>query len=689
MADATATFTVKAKADVDEAVRGLQRVEGATEQAGDATETLGDQARAAAAGLLSAEEAAELLAKANEQVGDTAKAAGDGLDGMGQAAGGAADGLGDVGDQVSTLVQLNLLETIKSIGTSFNDLSSRLRMVEQGFTETAESIEDPFTRKLVEAASAVAGFGADAAGVVGVTLELGAAVAQVASVIPQLPQIMAAVTAGFTTARAAVTAFVTTMSVATLGIGAAVVAAGYAVERYFAWQEAIGEVNEALAESARQSRANAATLNEFFTAFAGLTEQAERLQEAIGETATSQDAANTYIARTIALQRESLGLYDEEYATQERIQALQEARMRFAETERAQTQIQSLLLAGIEEQEVARVVNLQFQAEAARLTTSQLQEWLDYLPQINEQLAQTQDRSGYIAAAVTEFVAPLRQFFDTIGNVDVGTSAIQRTGSAIDTVSASMAEQIAEMNAQDAAWTQLIERWNQAGQQLRNLTENQVKLNLLFDVERAEYDAARLVEIAIEAKEKIAAALYVDPETGFGLSIALGKEYDAAREAMTMLGSAAESLGSALSAGLGAALAAQEDFGKAFVAAVGQSLVSSGIQTVLEGLKALIPLPGLFNPVAAATAGATGGAMIIAGKLMGGKGNAPSGGGGGGGRSVGESAGLAPVPMAGPQAPVTLTDFTGVTIVTNDVDSMRTFTERQTRTAETGGTARV
>jgi hypothetical protein len=38
---------------------------------------------------------------------------------------------------------------------------------------------------------------------------------------------------------------------------------------------------------------------------------------------------------------------------------------------------------------------------------------------------------------------------------------------------------------------------------------------------------------------------------------------------------------------------------------------------------------------------------------------------------------------------LSLIDYTGVTIVTNDTDSMRTLIDRQTQTAATGGMARV
>jgi hypothetical protein len=77
--------------------------------------------------------------------------------------------------------------------------------------------------------------------------------------------------------------------------------------------------------------------------------------------------------------------------------------------------------------------------------------------------------------------------------------------------------------------------------------------------------------------------------------------------------------------------------------------------------------------------------------MGGGGGSAPSGGGGGGGggRSVGESSGMTPVAQPQRQGPTNLIDYSGVTIVTNDTDSMRTLIDRQSRTAATGGTSRV
>lgn len=205
-------------------------------------------------------------------------------------------------------------------------------------------------------------------------------------------------------------------------------------------------------------------------------------------------------------------------------------------------------------------------------------------------------------------------------------------------------------------------------------------------------DAAAAEAAAIEAKGKIAAALQPADGEGFGLGALLRKDYDAAQEAFGAIGGAAEGLGGALSSGLGAALSSQEKFGKAFKAALGQSLVSLGVSELLTGLSNLIPFGPNFNPVAGAARIALGGTLLATGKAMGGKGESAGsggGGGGGGGRSVGESSGLTPMAQPQRQGPTNLIDYTGVTIVTNDTDSMRTLIDRQSRTAATGGTSRV
>ena len=210
--------------------------------------------------------------------------------------------------------------------------------------------------------------------------------------------------------------------------------------------------------------------------------------------------------------------------------------------------------------------------------------------------------------------------------------------------------------------------------------------------DRVAADGAAALAAAIEAKGKIAAALQPGEGEGFGLAGALRKDYDASQEVFGAIGGAAQGLGGALSSGLGAALSSQEKFGKAFKSALGQTLVSLGVSELLTGLANMIPFGPNFNPAAGAARIAVGGSMLAIGKAMGGGGgSAPGGGGGGGGggRSVGESSGMTPVAQPQRQGPTNLIDYSGVTIVTNDTDSMRTLIDRQTRTAATGGTSRV
>jgi hypothetical protein len=211
------------------------------------------------------------------------------------------------------------------------------------------------------------------------------------------------------------------------------------------------------------------------------------------------------------------------------------------------------------------------------------------------------------------------------------------------------------------------------------------------ELERVQTSIAAAVAAAVEAKGKIAAALQPGEGEGGGGFFdvqRLQKDYDAMGEATSAFEGTAAGLGNSLSSSFGAALGSTEDFGKAFKAALGQALVSQGITEILTGISNMIPFGPMFNPVAGAARLAGGTTMLAIGKAMGGKGSAP-GGAGGGGRSVGESSGMTPVAQPQRQGPTNLIDYTGVTIVTNDTDSMRTLIDRQSRTAATGGTSRV
>jgi hypothetical protein len=197
---------------------------------------------------------------------------------------------------------------------------------------------------------------------------------------------------------------------------------------------------------------------------------------------------------------------------------------------------------------------------------------------------------------------------------------------------------------------------------------------------------------AAEAKRKIAAALTGGEEEGGGGFFdvqKLEKDYDAMAEATSAFEGTASGLGSSLSSSFGAALGSTENFGKAFKAALGQALVSQGITEILTGIGNMIPFGPMFNPVAGAARLAGGSTMLAIGRAMGGKGSAPGGAGGGGGRSAGESSGLTPMAQPQRQGPTNLIDYSGVTIVTNDTDSMRTLIDRQARTATAGAGSRV
>lgn len=264
--------------------------------------------------------------------------------------------------------------------------------------------------------------------------------------------------------------------------------------------------------------------------------------------------------------------------------------------------------------------------------------------------------------------------------IDMAAVANEKLKAAAEQSAQAVATQLGIMNEQDAAFGDLLAQFNAIGED----EFAQVQQRIAEESEAA-------VASAIEAKAKIAAALQPGDGEGFGLGALLRKDYDAAQEVFGAIGGAAQGLGGALSSGLGSALSSQEKFGKAFKAALGQSLVSLGVSELLTGAANMIPFGPQFNPVAGVARLALGGTLLATGKAMGGGGGGSggSGSGGGGGRSVGESSGMTPVAQPQRQGPTNLIDYTGVTIVTNDTDSMRTLIDRQSKTAATGGTSRV
>lgn len=279
-----------------------------------------------------------------------------------------------------------------------------------------------------------------------------------------------------------------------------------------------------------------------------------------------------------------------------------------------------------------------------------------------------------------------------IKTVERATGAVQNLQEALDDLKAtSMAFDLKAINeqaildslkeSQIAVTTALQDKAEADAQALRDWIVQQ------YDAVVAEYEARAALLAAVSQKIK-------ESTTEDQRAPTLAKDYDAAAESLNALTVAGEgfgaSFGQALQNGIGEALASAgslEEFGRAFSAALGQSLVSSGIQTTFEGLKALIPIPGLFNPAAAAVAVPLGLAMVGAGRALGGSGSAPSS---GRSSSTGPgSSGITPAAPSVDRTPVRLIDYTGAVIVTNDVDSMRTLTDRMTTTAAAGAGARI
>jgi hypothetical protein len=689
MADAVSTFTVRGRADVEDAVRGLNRLGDEVKDAGDASQSFESQMKGMSVGLINAEDATTLLTTATNSLGTALSGADSELRNMGGAAAVAATGVNNLNDNVQLLTNLQIAETVKSIGGTFMELSGHLRAVEDAFRATADTIADPFIARMAEGGATVASFGAIAFEVAGTGLELGAAVAQVVSILPQLGAITAAVSAGFVAAKAAIMAFAASITVATAGFAAAAVAIGYGIERFIAYRQQVALTNEAIAESARQTQRNAATLRDYFTTFSQQTDQAEIMAGIQEQSAQAQNDANTYIARTIALRYEELGLLDDEIAGLERTELLNDAKMAFMETRRAQLQIETMLMQGLSQEEVASALNLQFMGEAASLTTDQLRTWLATLPAINEELQRTEETSRTVFELYSRLVSSFIQGTEPTGITSEATDSVVSYAAAID-YAAIANEKLKE--ATEAAY-EAVKRQSDLSASFVIDPKAQEDLSSTKLADTVAADGAAALAAAIEAKGKISAAMQpVEGEgDGFGFAAALGKDYDASKEAFGALGGVADGFGSSLSSSFGAALGSTENFGKAFRKALGQSLVGQGISEILTGISNMIPFGPQFNPAAGTARLAAGGAMLLAGKAMGGSGSAPggAGGGGGGGRSVGESSGMTPMAQPQRQGPTNLIDYSGVTIVTNDTDSMRTLIDRQARTATAGAGSRV
>ena len=705
MADAVSTFTVRGTANVDDAVRGLQRVGDAADNAGDASQSFESQIRGMSTGLINAEDAATLLTTATNSMANAISGADSDLRGMGAAADTAATGVNSLNDNVQLLANLQVAETVKSIGGTFMELSGHLRAVEDGFRATAETIQDPFIGRLAEGGAAIASFGSIAFEVAGTGLELGAAVAQVVSILPQLGNITASITAGFTAAKAALVGFVSTMSVATAGIGAAVVAIGYGIERYIAYREQVALTNEAVAEAARQNERNAQSLRDYFDTFAQQTDQAEIMAGIQEQSAQAQNDANTYIARTIALRAEELGAYEDEIDNLERIELLNEAKMAYMETARAQAQMESMLLGGIAEQEVARVLNLQFQAEAASLTTDQLRIWLETLPQINQELQYTEEQTRRTFQLYVDFLSnflegdemePLTESTRTY------TSALEEQAKVLAEIVALQATEAEIAIKREEFTARQIEQQMQLNEQLKeaNRIQQLKSENEAILAEKAliaqEVRDAELMELEAYNQRRM------DLLFGGGDFSSLSKDYQTQLSEMSengasslgVLNTAMQDMAVGFANSMTSAITSGERVDKALKKALSGMLKSLGSTYIAQGTALMIPPP--YNPMGNPAAGkvmlGVGAGMLALGMAFGAGGGGekkPGGGGGGGDRSVGESSGIMPAENARRQGPLNLIDYTGVTIVTNDTDSMRTLINQTSRTEQFGGNSRV
>jgi hypothetical protein len=343
-------------------------------------------------------------------------------------------------------------------------------------------------------------------------------------------------------------------------------------------------------------------------------------------------------------------------------------------------------------------------AASMRALASQVREGVDPMETLNEGVGDILfnldgfiERSTDAAVAAMEFalanntlLAALNASLGVIKSTKEEEDELPKfytdTAAAADEAARAIEEATRAMNDQDAAWRTLIEGFNAAG-----ATERE-RVREYLNGRRAMMEADNMLA------GQLATAATINDQNAAGLE-RLAAAADALVFRYTAAGQAVESLrntgalfasefGEGVSAAFEAALGSAdslEDFTRAVRAALGSALVSSGAQTILEGLKSLIPIPGLFNPAAAAVALPLGATMVATGRAFGGKGSAPSG----GGRSVGESGGAstgvagAPTPDAGPRS-ISATNWDGLTIITEDPDTFRRLGRGLERTEAIG-----
>jgi hypothetical protein len=577
MADATSTFVVRGQADVDDAVRGLNKVGESAKDAGNKAETFGEKVRTAATGLIAGETAMAAFAKATEFATEAVRAAIAADEGLTTAAGqvtGAIDGL---------KVQLgNIVIGGENGATAMFNLADILLDLSDALGGAGE-----------EGGIALIAVNALKDGLIGLTYVVDAGALAWAALKTGVDVIIGSL-----------------------------VAAGQGV---------IG-ISNALADLAQIFVGGA------IEAFAGLLEGTVNLAESLGAGGLLPEGARASV------------------------QSIRELGQSIGE--------------GMDPMERLRVAG--------------------------GEIAGTFD---LVRDNATETVDGLRTFFGTTSDlrdglrdsrteIDLGTTSTRTYTGAVREAQQAVEEwAFTELEAAEIFGMQRPEIAQPRAPSLSRPEGDQLDSEGLREYIGGIETASEAMEGLFQTKTKLTAAAGAGEDGGGFFDVEkLSKDYDVMEEATTAFEGTASGLGSSLSSSFGAALSSTEDFGKAFKQALGQALVSQGISEILTGISNMIPFGPQFNPAAGTARLAAGGAMLAAGKLMGGKGSAPpggGGGGGGGGRSAGESSGLSPMSQSQAPRPLSLVDYTGVTIVTNDTDSMRTLIDRQTQTAATGGMARV
>lgn len=581
------------------------------------------------------------------------------------------DGISQINANVGTLTRLNLAETVKSIGGTFNEVSSKLKFFETALKDIGNAAENPFARNLAVAGSAVVGYSGFALEAAGTTLELGAALAQIVTVFASLggasaiaSAAYAALTGAVVAAKAAVVAFAATVTVATAGIAAAVLAVvaavAYLITSFIDAKKEAAALTEAM-------NANRDALNEYYGTFTEFTDQFTGLQAAREAADATLERTNVYLARQIALQRESLGLYEGAESAVDETLRQAEIRLRYFEQQSVQLDIQAMLLAGANQEDIMRVENLKFQAFYSAQTVDSMERWLDTAPQINQELLVTDEQMGNINSRISSFAGGLVGWFQTLG--EESEEATTRSAGAASSIAREIDSLVRAREALDDSITaraqrvfegDSVEQMIARQRLLRDATAEQAVFLLgIFEredeayaerarveQERAEAEARRLQEErdelqrdlneraritaerqAVEEAARAAelASVRMFNQNKMNLLFGGGEFTDQSEEmqksltnmseegasSLGVLNSSMNDLAAGFGSSMGAALMSGERVDKALKKALAGMLSSLGQTYLAQGAALMIPPP--FNPLGNPVAGGT---MLGVGALM-------------------------------------------------------------------------